>query len=104
MDRLITLSVGTNDDEDHVRVHQDLSELARNLTVGHDYVNVSSSLFNDLGDDEQDSDECAGEHLRYTEDTIFKVRQALAQLFTDKQVITNIITEIQNAGILFRER
>lgn len=42
------------------------------------------------------------EDLHYDEDTLFKVREALHML--DDQQFTDAISEMQNAGILFRER
>lgn len=108
MDRLVSLSVGVEDPEDFARTFQDLSELARNLGVTHDYVSVSSSVV-----DENLHEEPAGEDLYHDENTLVKVRVAAAQaLFThfgsspsiNDEAVTDLINEITNAGILFRER
>ncbi|HEY0770953.1 MAG TPA: hypothetical protein VGD31_11535, partial [Sphingobacteriaceae bacterium] len=37
-------------------------------------------------------------------DTLFKVRKVLGQYICGKQAITDCISELQNAGIYFRER
>lgn len=110
MEHLISLSVGTKGVDDHAQTHQDLSELARNLGVTHNYVSVSSSVF---GEDDEEADDagCGLEHLHYDEDTLGKVRDALAKILVENQnarsmaaIITDCVNEMQNAGILFRER
>lgn len=40
----------------------------------------------------------------YTEDTLFKVFKALRKIGLDEEQATAAISEMQNAGILFRER
>lgn len=41
---------------------------------------------------------------RVTENTLFKVRNALLRVGLTEQQITDAINEMQNEGILFRER
>lgn len=41
---------------------------------------------------------------RYNEDTLFKVRDALKRAGLSSEQIMNCIIEMQNQGILFRER
>lgn len=98
MDRLISLSVGTDGAEDYFRTFQDISELARNLGAVHDYVTVSASAVVGGSDDEPDED------LFYDENTLVKVREAIMRRGIKDDLATLIITDLQNAGILFRER
>lgn len=46
----------------------------------------------------------AGEKLRHDEGTLNKVYEALATVGIVDQMATDAVTEMQNAGILFRER
>lgn len=100
MDRMITLSVGTCGAEQWMHSFQDLSELAVNLGESHDYVNVVSSVISD------EREEDAEEYLRHDENTLLKVITAINAGVPDlsSEEVTNIVNQIQNAGILFRER
>jgi hypothetical protein len=98
MDRLISLSVGTEGDEAWASTFQDLSELARNLGDAHGYVSVSSSP---LG---EDSDDAPEEDLFYDEETLFKVMRVLRERGLSRVRVESVINDLQNAGILFRER
>jgi len=101
MDRMISLGVGTDGDEDYFSTFQDISELARNLGATHNYVNVTASVVG--------SDESPDEHdeLYHDEQTMFTVRRAIAIALksdvNDANVL-DVINELHNAGILFRER
>lgn len=107
MERLLSLSVGTDGSEDYVRTFQDLSELAKNLGESHKYVNVSTCVVDEVTEDED-------EELFHDENTLFKVRAAIEKGIRAPlaeggpevmdSLVTNVINEIQNAGILFRER
>lgn len=106
-DSMVMLSVGTNGSEDRANVFQDLSELARNLDATHGYVSVSTSRVGE--DPDNDVDYCNREHLRHDANTLFKIRIALTTALGssgvhNEEVVDNCITELQNAGILFRER
>lgn len=97
MDRIISLGVGTEGAEDYFSTFQDISELARNLSATHDYVNVSARVV-------EDSDDEKAEELYYDENTIAKVRSVLqSHGLTDDQA-NSIINGFQNFGLLFRER
>jgi hypothetical protein len=99
--RMTSLSVISEGAEEGFRLHQDLSELAGNLGAVHEHVSVSTSWLSEddgpLGDPEG---------LHYDEYTLLKVYQAIHKIFPglSQQAATGLITEIQNAGILFRER
>lgn len=106
-DRLISLTVGTKGAEEWFRAFQDLSELANNLGNVHHYVSVSSSA---LGDEEPDP---VSDDLYHDENTLRKVHETLVIVLSrsgagthmaGEDIATNIIGELQNAGILFRER
>lgn len=99
MDRIISLSVGTNGAEDYFGTFQDISELANNLGKAHDYVTVSAHKVDEDPDGEGKLEECY-----YDENTLFKAHTAIRDCgFTEKTAF-DIITALQNAGILFRER
>lgn len=99
---LISLSVGTNGAEDHARTFQDMSELHRSLASAHDYVSLTSQLSGYEGDDEDV--ECTREHITHTEDTLAKAREIIETFGLNPQSASDLITELHNAGILFRER
>lgn len=105
MDRLISLTVGTKEAEEWFRTFQEISELGANLGASHHYVSVSST---DLGSDKE-PDEDDLEQTYHDDNTMRKVRVAVGRavlVHTDANadLVTDIINEIQNAGILFRER
>lgn len=101
MDRVLSLGVGTTGEEDFYRTFQDLSELARNLGASHDYVIVSATLVN-VDDSEVLADD--GEDLYHDEETLNKVRKIIAKYVGYHDVVLSIINDLQNTGILFRER
>ena len=43
-------------------------------------------------------------NMTVTEDTLFKVRKALMLVFSSEETADQVINELLNAGILFRER
>jgi hypothetical protein len=104
-DRIISLYVGTDDDEGWRQIFQDFSELAHSIGERYHYVGVSSTF---AGVDDSEP-ECDPQGLYYDENTIVKVREAIKEAVETRvatapeSLITDIITEIQNAGILFRE-
>lgn len=107
MDRLISLGVGTKGDEDFNQTYQDLSELCRSLAVSHDYTNLTAQSVGD------DTEEDESEELYFDETTMFKVRAALMNVLishygsnpvANNTVVTDMMNEMQTAGILFRER
>lgn len=100
-DRVVSLSVATTGSEDFFGIFQDLSELARNLGVNHNYVSVTTTL---VDDDEDPHDEPAGEDLYYDDNTLEKVREVMMNCGLTGDVVIAVINDLQNAGILFRER
>lgn len=104
MDHLVSLSVGTNGEDDFLQTHQDLSELARNLGTER-YVSVTANVFPmDEEDDHVDENVCLREHLTSSENTLEKVLKAIQGEGFTPQTAMDIVNAIQNAGILFRER
>lgn len=99
---LISLSIGTVGADDHARTFQEMSELSANLAPSHPYVSLSSNL--------ADDNDVPDEDIFYDEQTLFKVRDAVEKAITvhfglgNPKVTTDVIIEMQNAGILFRER
>lgn len=112
--RLLTLGVATESEEDYFATFQDISELGRNLAVGHDYVNVTARILqpgpNDPPNAESVSiDPPAG--LYHDEQTMITVRRRIGlgirmtpNMDDTDAVVKNVIRELSNAGILFRER
>lgn len=96
-DALVTLGVSTKGADDRAQTFQELSELAANLSVTHDYVNVSATMVDDVEDDEP-------EQLYADGNTIQKVLDAIMDLGYSARSASDIVSRIQNAGILFRER
>jgi|SRR5690349_2950412 len=101
MDRLVSLSVGTEGAEDYFSTFQDISELAKNLGATHRYVNVNANVFDELEIDPEPEQEV--ESLYYDENTLAKVRQVMTNAVLP-EIAESLITDLQNAGILFRER
>lgn len=106
MDRMVSLTVGTTGAEDYQRTFMDISELARNMVDTHEYVNVSAQKIDEP--DESDEPGCNHEQLHHDDVTLIIVRQVLqnntGSFGKDEQNVTNLISALQNAGILFRER
>lgn len=104
MEHLISLSVGTTGLDDHAHTYQDLSELARNLGVTHNYVSVSSSVFGQGDEDDVDDTRCTLEHLYHDENTLTKARLAIAGEGFTERTAGEMLNALANAGILLRER
>jgi hypothetical protein len=107
IERIISLSVGTTAAEDWFKTFQQISEIATALDKSEDftYISVSSTV---AGTD--DGSEGDPDGLYYDDKTLDKVRRALWVVLANKSegipasVITDMITEMQNEGIFFRER
>lgn len=99
MDRLISLGVGTNGYDDYFQIHQDLSELARNLGDNHNYVTVSVSNIDEVVDDETDDDE-----ILYDKVSLEKVGQVLMKNGWPIKTAEEIIDNLYSAGIVFCKR
>lgn len=97
MERLVSLSVGTTGAEDFFSTYQDMSELAANLGVNHDYVSVTATLVNN---DEEDD---APEELYHDEFTLLKAKRAIMEIGLSTRSAEDIINHLQNAGLLIRE-
>jgi capsule polysaccharide export protein KpsC/LpsZ len=105
--RLINLTISTKGAEEWFTTFQEISELAANLGASHDYVSVSSVVPDETSEDVPDED------LYDDEETLIKVNQAIRRAFLQhgasddvvvNQFVIDAISEMQNAGILFRER
>lgn len=97
VERLISVTVGTKEAEEWFATFQELSELAANLGAAHHYVSVSSVVRDEQSEDDYDD-------LYYDDKTLDKVRTALREHGMGHTLITSAISDMQNAGILFRER
>lgn len=100
---LVMLSVGTDSPEEHERVFGDFSELHRDLARGYSYTNLTSQAVDETGD-EDDEDGCDQEHLHHDDHTLDKVRQAFLEHGVSPESVEDLINDLHNAGLLFRER
>lgn len=103
MDRLVSLSVGTEGAEDYFSTYQDISELARNLGGVHSYVTVTAQTISPDGEDEPD-DGPNDEELYHDDQTIPKFRAVLKDYGLSDKTVSDLISNLHAAGILFRER
>lgn len=94
--QVIRLSIVTLNDKDWSAVHQGVCDLARAAKTISSSVNVS---FTTVPEDDDVLDE-----EFHDEDTLFKVYDALRRTGLDEQQARHAIMEMQNVGILFRER
>lgn len=102
MDRMISLGVGTEGAEDYFSTFQDISELAKNLGAAHGYVNVTAHV---VGDSEDGPDDGPNDEELYHDDrTIPKVRAVLKDYGLSDKTVSDLISNLHSAGILFRER
>lgn len=99
MDRLIMLGIGVNSGDQWAEAFQDMSELARSLGETYDFVDVRSSV---IGKDE-DLYSRDVETLYHDDQTISKVHDVICSLGLAEHA-NDIINDLQNCGILFRER
>lgn len=95
--RLVSLSVGVSDSEGYARTYEDLSDLARELSKVHDYVNLTTQI---QTTDVDEIEECP----YHDEETITKVKRALLDSALTIPQMEYAFAAMQNAGILFRER
>lgn len=103
--RLVSLTVGTNDEAyDYFQIFNQISEIATDLDKANHfgYINVSSQRVDD--EDAETEKEPRSEPLHYDEFTLMKVRRALLKYGISDNICTDLITNMQNEGILFRER
>ena len=98
--RIISLSV-TPTAEDEEFVFNALNHAA--VQIGHDCPDSTLS-FSRHSYEEDEFDVEPAEELHHDEDTLDKVRNALIASGMTGKVADNAINEMQNRGILFRER
>ena len=99
MERMISLSVIPKP-EDQEFVFNAMSHTASQL--GHDCPNANLTFSTYAYEDDQFDEPV--EKLYHDENTLDKVRNALISSGMTGRVADNAINEMQNAGILFRER
>lgn len=110
MDRLISLTVKTKGFEDYANSFMDMAELGRALGSNHEYVNMSAQVLDGVEED-------VPEELTHDESTMITVKRAISKALQEEYsvsthpalgpsspFVTRIVNELQNAGILFRER
>lgn len=94
--RIITLSAMTNNEEAADAIHEDFFEMSKNLSrSGQANVTVSSYI---------EEEEAAIEKVHYDDETMWTVREAMGKTGLKATSVEEIINNLQNAGILFRER
>lgn len=94
----MTLSVTTDNDEQWIAVIKQFNRFLHDEGGMYNAVSISSINL-DQPDSPEDPD---GAH--FDEYTLFKVYKALEAANVDTYQIKDCITQMQNAGILFRER
>lgn len=95
--RHISLSIMAEDAETSAKGFELLTEMANLLSAEFPYVNVTSSSVNADSEGEERPE-------FYNDGTMFKVYQALRRAGLSEPQALNAINEMQNDGILFRER
>lgn len=115
LSHMITLTVGVTQTPEREEMLNLLSGFATEISKDIDYVSVSAvKLDTDEEEVTVESTGCLEEHLYHDDQTLERVRVALRnELFVPNSSISmavlnaqvvRIINEMQNAGILFRER
>ena len=105
-ERMTSLTVYTLEAEEGLDVIKILNDIGAEMALNHQSVTVSTHKMGDRLDGDDDPDE-----LYHDENTLMKVREALGHVlvrrregWTMDELVTDLIGEMQNAGILFRER
>lgn len=108
LSHLISLSVGTSGADDHAETFDGVTNFGKMLAANHGYVNISSQLVGVEEVEEEDLETenvgCTREHLHHDEQTLVKFYTVLSEHGVSEVVIREIVNDLQNAGILFRER
>jgi hypothetical protein len=99
MQHMVGLYVRTDGQEDFAKTFQLFSNMALDVGEDHEHVTLSS---HQMLDSEPDGYEY--EEVRYNEQTMVKVRDAIRVEGLKERVVDDIVNRLQNAGILFRER
>lgn len=101
--RLVSLTVGMDETEDYFQTFQKISEIATDLDRAGDfsYINVSAQRVDEEVEPEQEQ---RSEPVYYDEFTLMKVRRAIIKYGISDNICTDLISNMQNEGILFRER
>lgn len=95
----LSLTVATSSVQEWSVVHQYLSRMAAQWGPYHEQVSISSVMLDDNGVPMVRE---GGE--THTEETLMKVHMALVKSGLHPNAADNAVREMQNAGILFRER
>lgn len=108
---MITLSIGISSEIEWQQTWGQLNDTAKRYGRMNQYVMLSSTMI-EQGEDEETP---AEDELYVDEDTLFKVRDAIRKCVqraigprmtqrNKDELVNEIINELGNAGILFRER
>jgi hypothetical protein len=92
---LLSLSVKTDNPDQWTDVWENLNRVAREL--GSEFSSISVSSYLDDGEPVEDEE-------YYDEYTLFKVVAVMKRVGIGDAKAEELINELQNAGILFRER
>lgn len=95
MTHTVTLTLVTKNEKDWSSAFSLLSTVAFDTAGRFQQVSVNSYDNEDIVESEPTT---------YTEDTMMKVHDSLRSSGLDEDRITDIVTALQNAGLLFRER
>lgn len=111
--RNIGFNVETRHTNEWFQTFNDVTALARRLSEGGQYVSVWASASDAEVDTDTQETTLPGEY--FDENTLFKVHTALQKIIdidaasdfysgAKHKLVTDLINEMRNAGILFRER
>lgn len=101
--RVVSLTIGTREDDEWKHVFEMLSQIGAEAGATHHYASVTSV--------DTDANDVDPDELTHDENTLAKVRIALHNTLWGKlpaagfdDLITDIVNDLQNMGLFFRER
>lgn len=103
MSSILSISVIPKGEEGRQRFMLIANGIMENSDL-YEYVTTTSLDSESLDAEVEDEEDMDDEVLYYDEETLVKVRLALGKAGCGANRITDCITELQNSGILFRER
>ena len=107
-DRMISMSLITDGAESWMESFQKVSEIATDLEKSESFKHISVTATRMDVDDS--APEIDPQGLYFDENTLTKVRRALKHVleqraqYVPESMITDLVIEMQNEGILFREQ
>ena len=106
--RMVSLSTVAIGGEEYAKTFKTMADLGLTLSETSEYVSMSATLMDDSVVSKVESD-CGCEKTFYDDETLKKVYRAIKDILHHDQldahqVANDILVNLQNHGILFRER